>query len=61
MADVLDHLWEGYLLAPPSSQPLEQRPIGIHKDQGWFTIFEIQPSPTTKARLRLLLRRSGSG
>ncbi len=45
------------LLAPPSGQPLEQEPIGIHKDQGWFTIFEIQPSPTTKARSRLLLCR----
>jgi hypothetical protein len=45
LADVPDHLWEGYNFGSPSvSNRLDQGPFGIGQDEGWFTIFVTQPS-----------------
>jgi hypothetical protein len=45
LADVQDHLWEGYNFGCPQvSNRLDQGPFGITQDDGWFTIFVTQPS-----------------
>lgn len=45
LADVQDHLWEGYNFGCPTvSNRLDQGPFGISQDEGWFTIFVTQPS-----------------
>ena len=45
LADVPDHLWEGYNFGCPTvSNRLDQGPFGITQDDGWFTIFVTQPS-----------------
>ena len=44
-ADVPDHLWEGYNFGCPTViNRLDQGPFGITQDDGWFTIFVMQPS-----------------
>lgn len=45
LADVPDHLWDGYNFGCPQvSNRLDQGPFGITQDDGWFTIFVTQPS-----------------
>jgi hypothetical protein len=45
LADVPDHLWEGYNFGCPTvTNRLDQGPFGISQDEGWFTIFVTQPS-----------------
>jgi len=45
LADVPDHLWEGYNFGGLTmSNRLDQGPFGISQDEGWFTIFVTQPS-----------------
>ncbi len=45
LADVPDHLWEGYQFGSPQvANRLDQGPFGITQDDGWFTIFASQPS-----------------
>jgi len=45
LADVPDHLWEGYQFGSPQVvNRLDQGPFGISQDDGWFTIFATQPS-----------------
>ncbi len=45
LADVPDHLWEGYNFGCPTVRNrLDQGPFGISQDEGWFTIFVTQPS-----------------
>jgi len=45
LADVPDHLWEGYNFGCPTvTNRLDQGPFGISQDEGWFTIFATQPS-----------------
>src|SRR5215831_6090638 len=45
LADVPDHLWEGYNFGCPQvTNRLDQGPFGITQDEGWYTIFVTQPS-----------------
>jgi hypothetical protein len=45
LADVPDHLWEGYNFGCPQVRNrLDQGPFGITQDDGWYTIFVTQPS-----------------
>ena len=45
LADVPDHLWEGYQFGSPQvANRLNQGPFGISQDDGWFTIFASQSS-----------------
>jgi hypothetical protein len=45
LADVPDHLWEGYDFgSPPVPNRLNQGPFGITQDEGWYTIFSTTPS-----------------
>src|SRR5215469_7885102 len=45
LADVPDHLWEGYNFGCPQvTNRLDQGPFGITQDDGWYTIFVTQPS-----------------
>ena len=55
LADVPDHLWEGYNFGCPTvNNRLDQGPFGITQDDGWFTIFVTQPS-------RAHIRNFGTG
>lgn len=46
LADVPDHLWQGYNFGPGPlvHDRLNQGPFGVGQDQGWFTIHVTQPS-----------------
>lgn len=46
LADVPDHLWQGYSFGsgPRVSNRLNQGPFGVEQDQGWFTIHVTEPS-----------------
>jgi hypothetical protein len=45
LADVPDHLWQGYDFGSPQvSNRLNQGPFGISQDEGWYTIFSTTPS-----------------
>ena len=46
LADVPDHLWQGYNFGagPRVSNRLDQGPFGVGQDQGWFTIRATEPS-----------------
>ncbi len=46
LADVPDHLWQGYNFGPGPRVPnrLNQGPFGVGQDQGWFTIHVTEPS-----------------
>jgi hypothetical protein len=54
LADVPDHVWDGYFPAPAVRNRLDQGPFGIGQDDGWFTVFVTDPS-------RAHIRNFGTG